>query len=361
VPTPSEDDHVANKKYVDDTLSSLNFSKMFGTGELGAVVNPSWTDIGIYDCESLEISAPVTLPWFSVIRVRGNCTISDTATVTKRPDTRAGADLNEHGISASDLSILAQLCPPLIVCNAGFCDGGTQGGGGGGSLGLLHGASSNNGTATNRLGAGGYANFNVNPGGTAVKASLDLWKTLPIVVTGHGSGWGGNLANGVGKGKAGGICILLVGGDLTMTGGVIDANGQDGVDADDAGGGAGGYVVVHVNGTMTDGTIQASGGDGANNGAADGGGGAAGVVVMRVRTATGTPVVIAEGGDAVNDRDPDAGSGSYVFRVVVGGVAISTVQTAGSSATGTDGTAGLTVTVTLTDNQFDQLSVPWLE
>jgi hypothetical protein len=342
VPTPSEDDHVANKKYVDDTLSGLNFSKMFGTGELGAVVNPSWTDIGIYDCESLEISAPVTLPWLSIIRVRGNCTISNTATVTRKANT----------ISASDEAILLALGAPIIRCS----DSTTQGGGdqgGGGSLGLLHGAQSNNSTVTNRLGAGGNVpgGGGSGLGGPATKASLSMWKTLPLV-------FGGASAASA---SAGGVCVLLVAGDLLMTGGVINADGRTPTSGD-AGGGAGGYIAVHCNGVLTDGTFEANGGDGDDNTAQDGGGGAAGVVVIRTRDVAGTPNVIAGGGNAVNDENPEAGSGSYFFRVTVnnGGLIVATLP-GGNSAVSYDGTDGVVVPITLTDNQFDQLSVPWLE
>jgi hypothetical protein len=178
-----------------------------------------------------------------------------------------------------------------------------------------------------------------------------MWKTLPLV-------FGGASAASA---SAGGVCVLLVAGDLLMTGGVINADGRTPTSGD-AGGGAGGYIAVHCNGVLTDGTFEANGGDGDDNTAQDGGGGAAGVVVIRTRDVAGTPNVIAGGGNAVNDENPEAGSGSYFFRVTVnnGGLIVATLP-GGNSAVSYDGTDGVVVPITLTDNQFDQLSVPWLE
>lgn len=168
-------------------------------------------------------------------------------------------------------------------------------GGGGGGYGVA-------GSAGSMSGCGGGAGG--SGGGTYGQANLQ--------VAHLGSGGGGGAKAGVGGtngggGKGAGIIILVVGGNITVSGNIYcrGLQGTDGTDGADGGGGSGGSIRFICEGTITMGSnlVNASGGGGVGNG---GGGGAGRVAGLSTSTISGTstPTIDVSSTDTTTTADP---------------------------------------------------------
>lgn len=238
-----------------------------GSGADGALINATtMTAPGYYDFTTGTVTTAKALPWFSVLRFQGNLTLSATLTVDAVP---ANVDPLLFGVRLG---------------NAGAeATADTLGSGGGGH----HGAG---GEGSNTGAAGGAARS---------LSSLKRWWLSKDIPTG-GPGGAGYLGSSVAA-RPGGVCVIIVGGNLVMTGGTITAPGAIGASAaSGAGGGAGGgTVIVLCAGTITGGTILVPGGAGGSevSGAnTDGGGGSGGAAVMVAPAWAGSQTLTAAGG-----------------------------------------------------------------
>ncbi len=225
---------------------------------------------GFYEYEGINLAVPKAFPFISHIRVNGDVALADSLSIT--PATVAQLSLaqwfNAH------------------VGNGGQASGSSSevGTGGGGSIG-----NGGQGDGTNVQEGGGA--------GKAISGLKRVWlNRLPIL-----GGRGGITAGGGGNfyGRGGGCLILIVAGDLDMTGGTLDASGGLGLgDGSHAsGGGGGGSLIVICTGTITNGTFRAKGGDGRNNVGINGGGGGGGYIALVASDFVGVQTLDVTGGD----------------------------------------------------------------
>ncbi len=236
------------------------------------------TEAGYFDFESDEpstLSSGRTLPFFTYVRHQGDLEISAAQTL----DTMTRAE------------VLAAEAFGASPAGRGGDDDGTgvayaSGGGGGhhangGSAGVRDGGFGGGGGDTTEV--GGYRGF-----GRPLTSLLRWWisKRIPMGNT------GGDKTSGGDYGKAGGVFVLVVEGDLDMTGGTISANGGNGSGA--GGGGAGGTIIILCTGTITGGTFNANGGDA---GGLQGGGGSGGAIALVASAFSGSQVFAHAGGD----------------------------------------------------------------
>lgn len=259
----------ATKAYVDALLPSAGVG---GGGIDGALSNASVlaTD-GLYDFTAGSITAPKTFPAFAIVRINGNAAISAAITVSTVVTAVRAAD--DHG------------------------------GTGGAGSGVLISQASGGGGAVGAGGAGGAAG---GAGGAGVPWNTlkAVWAELPPSVRAILGGTSGALVGGAGAlpGVAGGGClVLLVDGNLDLTGGTITADGAPGTAAVGAGfagvgGGGGGTVIIVCTGTITGGTINARGGAGGTSTFASGGGGGGGLVLLVAPSFSGARTAVVTGG-----------------------------------------------------------------
>lgn len=256
-----------------------------GTGVDGALNNAtSFSGPGYYDFSSITRSNPLALPYFSFIRVNGDCTISGTLTV--------------DGVDSALQYIAANAYDGYVGPNGG--DGGSifnRGQGGGGSIGA-----GGNGWSQSGTGDGGIGGVGLDLS-TASRPWINAIRK-PI--------FGGHTIRNTGAGtqyKGGGAVILMVDGNLNMTGGTIQANGVNGENlgagagnSSNVAGSGGGTVIVVCSKTLTGGTFKANGGNGGTanpSGSSNdyaGGGGGGGMVVVLANAFSGSQVVQASGG-----------------------------------------------------------------
>lgn len=264
---------------------------LYGSSAEGVLLD-SWapTAAGYYDFESDEpsiLSTAHAIPWFSFIRVSGDLTISNTLTIDQVPSDHAaeifGLTPGAPGAAGDSTIVLGQ--------------GGCGGGGG-------HHAAGGAGGSSAIDGAGGAAR--------SLSSDFRWWlsKTLPC----GGQGGDGGVA-GAGNTLGGGVIVLMVEGNLVLTGGTIQAPGAAGVfltsggNVAATGGGAGGTIIVICTGTITGGTFLAPGGAGGNNSAGGGGGGGSGGAIVLVASAyAGVQVKTAAGGSGPG-AGADGGAG----------------------------------------------------
>ena len=226
---------------------------------------------GFYEATLVEITAPKSWPWISLVRVDGDVTISDVLSL-RRPKRSALADATQTAV--------LQLFGGLTGVRGAWAAG-DDSSGGGGVIGQ-----GNRGDASTSLSApavdtAAYSN--------SYRAALNR---LVLV--------GGNAAQGPSDGtddtRGGGCLILIVNGDCDLTGGTLDCSGNNG-ETNGSGGGGGGSIIVICTGTITGGTFLAAGGDGDGGGPGEhGGGGGGGLVGLFASTFTGTQTVDVTGG-----------------------------------------------------------------
>ncbi len=227
----------------------------------------SVSDPGYYDFTSLTWSASRTLPAVTIIRVDGNAAIS--------------AAVNANGlVTPGNKQSLAN----LFACLQG-ADGqeNVNEGAGGGSV--------SKGGDAEAAALGGAA--------TAIPTARQRWLAM-LRRNGILGGLGGQ-GNGAPNRKSygGGIIILIVKGDLDMTGGTLSVNGETASALDAQGGGAAGTLIVVCTGTITGGTYHAKGGDGGDeSGGFGGGAGAGGYLALVASAYAGTQTISVAGGTA---------------------------------------------------------------
>lgn len=256
----------------DPTAPSINPSVLLiggkgGDGPLDDVA-PAISQVGYYEFEGMTLSAPRSLPVASIIRI--NVPEGDTATLddvlTVPCLSRTVATHDQQRIEAEDfLGALAGA--------DGVDAGGTAGGGG-------------------SVGAGGTTTGG-GAGGTAkTPASMSrAWVTRRPMLGGNGGLRSGGSA-GLEWGPGGGSLILIVEGDLDLTGGEIIADGghtnDSGGGANQPGGGGGGSILIICTGIITGGTFRARGGNANSGGAGIGGGGGGGWIQLVATAYAGT-------------------------------------------------------------------------
>lgn len=241
-----------------------------GGGMADLVLTDAWapTLAGHYDFESdgpTEIITPATWPWFVWLRVLGDVEISTTITMDGIDDALAALLPSFGGFSGA---------------SAGSGNIAGQASSGGGSLGA---------------GGAGFNHTDTLAGGLGTTSLFRRWaRPQPLF-----GGRGGTAVNGS-RAKGGGCLILMVDGNLDMTGGTLDCSGKAGTnDGTGAGGaGAGGSLFVYCSKQITGGTFKANGGvagsevSGTNTG---GGGAGAGYVGVVAKTYGGTQTLQANG------------------------------------------------------------------
>lgn len=206
-----------------------------------------------------------------IIVVDGDCTIAGTIDL-KGLGFSGG---NGGGGAGSDPGLNGASYAPDTDWNSYFVGhgiGGASTKGGGGASG-----EGSNGTAGT---SGGAAGTYTKVDGTAVEPD-DILNMFNVVAGAGGGGGGGSTNPGGAGGNGGGAIVLIVSGNLDMTGGTINVSGNDGSAAAGAnggggGGGAGGVIVLAYTGTYTSGTLTVAGGTGgagAGTGTAGGNGG----------------------------------------------------------------------------------------
>jgi hypothetical protein len=278
-----------------------------GSGADGSAINATTpANPGYYEYDDIVWTSPRTLPWFSVIRCRGDANITGAITVdyvtenAEANTTPLGGTFSPPGENLFPLGVLQM--------PQGRSSSTADAGGGGGSIG-------SGGTG---FGAGGEGGYGLKKYGSAFNR---LWASLAKrpFVGGQGGEFTGSTSDG---GKGGGALVLIVQGDLTI-GANISAVGEAGQDQY-AGGGGGGCIVIICTGTITytgSPTISVKGGNG-NTTTDDGGNGGAGYIGLVAPTHTGTVTLDA------------------------------TINTNGS---GGDGEAGISEQVTLAENYINGL------
>lgn len=202
----------------------------------------SLTGDGFYEPETIEWTAPRTLPSILVARVNGDVTVS--AALTVPPPSVAERVTGVARMRAT-------------LCANGEDATGTSGGGAGAGAGAGgHGGGTGH-------GAGGTGD------GTSYHTFLAMNPQL-----------GGNSGNSTVSGSpiatprlGGGALILIIDGDLDMTGGTINVNGAAGDVAGEISGAGGGTLIIICTGDIKAGAYNAKGGDGDTATGAGGGGG----------------------------------------------------------------------------------------
>ena len=231
------------------TLSSVAFTG--GSSVDGSLSQSSvLSNVGYYDFDSMNVSAPLSIPPATIIRINGDATLSSTLTVNMRTLLSS--------ISASYENSMIELMGGIFG-NDGEVAGSI--GGGGGSIGA--------GTAGGS-GAGGAAKD--------ISAMFRAFasKSHGMLLGGNGGG-GSNGASGGDFGRGGGALVLIVDGNCNFTGGTITANGgmnnNLGPGGATPGGGAGGSITIICTGTLTGGTFTTTAGYNSNINAGAGAGG----------------------------------------------------------------------------------------
>lgn len=226
---------------------------------------------GIYEYDAITLSIAKTFPYLSLLRVDGDVTISNTLSLS------VGDDSEFTKAQAFD---------------------------------ILRGNNGPSGTTTCPGGASiGYGGTDTGsgtpPAGRDVTGLSRLWaKKRPFV----GGRSGPTSLSHLGRG--GGGLLLIIHGNLIMTGGTIDATGQTGetTSGNHAGGGGGGSIIVICTGTITGGTFKAEGGVGSGGGGTASGGGGGGYVALVASAYAGTQTISVAGGVG-NGSATDGGVG----------------------------------------------------
>lgn len=249
---------------------------LYGSSADGVLLN-SWapTNPGFYDFESDEpsiLSSGRTLPWFTFLRVSGDLNISAAQTADATPT------------SPEMLALLGVMAGEDGVSGTGV------GNGGGGANHGAGGDGSNAGAGTD--GAGGS--------GRDYSTLYRWWLSKNL---GSGGAGGDSGVPGTGLSAGGGVIVLMVEGDLDLTGGTLSVPGTagqlvtSGGDVGASGGGAAGTIIVICTGTLTGGTFLAVGGAGGNDSAGGGGGGGGGGAVALIASAfAGSQTITVTGG-----------------------------------------------------------------
>lgn len=267
----------------------------------GADIDGGWVNgtsiagLGFFEPSSIVFSGARSLPGITIARVSGDVTISAAVTLdTLTAAEAAGAALHLRAVRGSDGGA------------ATINDGG---GGGGANVG--------DGAIGGTTGGGGVA----GPGGTGYSVAglerdyLALFPRLGgIGGDGLGTGVGGSGAGG----NAGGCLILLVEGDVDLSGGTLSVDGGAGAAGagglpGGGGGGAGGTIIIIATGTITGGTYNANGGAGGGSaGGRKGGGGGGGRIALVASAFAGSRTKNVAGG-AGNATGSSGTATEYTF------------------------------------------------
>ena len=248
----------------DPTAPSINPAALLigGKGVDGILddATPAFSSIGYYEFTSMSMAAARTIGLASIIRIAGNCTLSNVLSVTGRTSTITTA------------AVETQKLQETLHCwfgNDGGKTGGVGGGGGGGA-----GAS------------GGFGSV-----GGAAKTLTDVsrwWVARRPILGGNGASTGTTF-----MGPGGGSVIIIIEGNFDASGGTIKANAVN--DTSTCAGGAGGSIIIICTGTITNGTFEAKGGN-ANLGSNNHGGGAGGWIKLVASAYAGTQTMTVTGG-----------------------------------------------------------------
>ena len=237
----------------DPTAPSINPAaiEIGGKGTDGTMVNgTTLSGPGYFDFDGITVSTPKTIPLCSIIRVKGNVTLSSVLTVALRSLTSTTNDDEARNLAA----VMDAVIP-------------------------ADGTGTTTGTGGSNAGQGGPSSTGPLPIGRS--SFYRPWGMLRPIMGGNGGVRSGG-SGGNDWGPGGGCLILIVEGDCDFTGGSIKANGgitnDLGAGSNQPGGGAGGSIIVVCTGQITNGTFEAKGGtarsDGSSGGNGDGGGGA---------------------------------------------------------------------------------------
>lgn len=286
----TDDDDAATFGQIESEVSSqLADASAVNIGGTGVLKNlpqsdPTCTDIGIgsegpgiYDYNNLTVAADTTIPKTTVIRVRGDFTLSAKLTVDARGDTATMF----HTVTGEE---------GFVESGAGSGGSGNGGHGGGGAG-----------------GNGGRGSGTPNPPGLPTEEALagEHYPEFSGVMA-----LGGDTETDMSNFARGGGCVyILVEGDCIFTGGEIEANGENSIRVNynngtinndtSSGGGGGGMIVVICKGTITDGAFTADGGDEQTSGGSNerrGGGGGGGRVEIYASEFAGTQTLSVDGG-----------------------------------------------------------------
>lgn len=218
------------------------------------------TDPGFYEWDYLTLTIAKTVPCATIARIDGNCVLSSTLSVDTVDD--AARSKLERWFQA--------------ISGENGVDVGAGTGGGG------------------NIGAGGHGNSTAGGAGFSISGLQRAWLTrIPIL-----GGRGGKVGSGA-YAEGGGSIILMINGDLDMSGGgIIDAGGQAGVDGGTyaTGSGAGGSIIIICNGTITGGTFKANGKTGGDSNSERGGGSGGGYVALVAAGYAGSQTIDVSGG-----------------------------------------------------------------
>lgn len=230
---------------------------------------------GFFDFSSISLTINKSIPWISRIRVNGDVLLSPGVVLRcLRPD--------PDSAEADELSMLALY---NAIAGGRSTSAATDTGGGGGVI-----------------GAGGHSRQSSaghEGGALAIRPNAFSNSYHSFMLRRHLVGGGSGNVPGQCAGAGGGGCsILMVNGDMELTGATIDCSGQDGPGAGSgaSGGGGGGANIVICNGNIHDGTFLAKGGNAANSGSQLGGGGGGGLIILVAASFTGTQVRTVTGG-----------------------------------------------------------------
>lgn len=285
---------------------------------------------GVYNLEKLSLTSQAfDVAWISTIHSRDDAVISNTVSVATAPlqlysGSRLveGQDLSDD-FTTEDRSANATFTPGTQ--DRGVAGGPNSdsywsqplGGNGAGGKGGLGAASS-----IGQVGQGHKANVV----GVLAGAGQDLQESLLVqdlfCRIKHTVGGAGYYAAGDGyafsgyRSSGGGSIIIMVDGDLTMTGGVIEANGEvlDEIGASErVSGPGGGQIIVICTGSITDGTFRATGqrGQRSSNSISQTGGGGGGAVLLVASGFLGEQVFDVTGGAASGANSEAGEEGSW--------------------------------------------------
>jgi hypothetical protein len=222
------------------------------------------TNSGVYEYSSFNQTIARTFPIMSILRINGNFTLSHTLSVTR--------------LTTVAHQRIAESLGALVGANAETSTPNSLNTAGAGSVG-----------AGGTIAGDGADSAAASGTGWAI-GSLSRWWALRRGLVGGLAG-----SSGTAPTAAGGCIIIIVNGNMVLTGGTIDASALDVITSGGgnphAGGCGGGSVIVICNGTVTDGTFKAYGGDGVKTGATSAGGGGGGYVGIIAKAYAGTQTI----------------------------------------------------------------------
>ncbi len=230
---------------------------------------------GFFDYSSILLTIDKTFPWLTKMRVNGDVSVATGKTIKLRRPISPVSDINTSILKLFDV-MQGEDSPSHATDTAG----------GGGVIGK-GGRSKADPTIPNALFPGDP--FSNSYHSFILRRLLVGGNSGVVTTTAYSSGGGGSL-------------ILLVKGDMDLTGATIDCSGDDAVGSGSAvsGGGGGGSIIVVCSGNIHNGTFLAKGGAGNNSGSQSSGGGGGGFISLIAASFTGSQTRTVTGGFGTN-------------------------------------------------------------